>query len=870
MTFNGPQLQSRRLRPLGLLALAAAAASGCLNRPVAQTRPETNNVFVKQNPAGGVDKIDILFMIDNSLSMGDKQAVLVAAVPQLLKRLTNPDCVTEGGEASQKGDPTAACDPGSQREFAPVKDIHIGIVSSSLGDFGGDTCPDNGEPQFVAMNDKAWLLGALPRTQSTLNGVPFLSWTPDDVRNYGTAINDKVAEFGTFVTATTELGCGNEMILEGWYRFLVDPDPPTDIFMKDSAANFRGPTDETILQLRQAFLRPDSLLAVFMLADENDCSMRDDHYSWVAMTANSGFRMWRGSSVCNSNPNDPCCYSCMLDESATADCKAKDTSCRQNDPTVKLQVSVDDVNTRCRSMKKRFGHDFLFPPSRYVNALTKLEICPDQTYGDLDCECTEAKKKGVPCEIGPRGKVPNPIYINLDDKYVPTGPARDSSASVFLAGVVGVPWQDLAVDPSPGASLQYMTASELAAQNRWDYFAPKVDEDYSLAQLQDPLMIESFEPRSGRHPITGEDLAGPDSGLMANSINGHEWNTSNKDVQFACIFSLDVQLNAGVNALRTCDLEDECGGDDGSDAYKVCARRFDGCSCTTYPVTGDAQQNPLDPTVSHSPLCQAPDGSYGNRQYFAKAYPGTRELQVLRGFYESGAGDNAIVGSICPKDLNYDNREKSGYGYNPAVKALVDRLKEKLGGTCLPRKLEKQDDGKVPCAIVEAIPPQIKQSKPEWCNCVANGRDEVSKELAGAIRGGLRNEGICDGAGQSKCSDFCLCGLHQLVRGQPGGDKCLDQVNVEKTTEVPGFCYVDPEQGEGSDEVVAACKASEKRIIRIVGDGNDTQPPYHAAPAPGRVYIACSGSAYEKPTAQPATTDPNPTDPNADPNATGP
>jgi hypothetical protein len=857
MTFKGTLFQSRRIRSLGLLALAATTMSGCLDRKVGQTAPETNNVFVKQNPAGGIDKIDILFMVDNSLSMGDKQDVLAAAVPQLLRRLTNPDCVDENGaNPAQLADPNAACPSGKQREFAPVKDIHIGVVTSSLGDFGGDTCPEDGQPQNVAMNDKAWLLGALPRTKSKLNS-PFLEWKPENAENYTGSINNKVSEFATFVTATTELGCGNEMILEGWYRFLVDPNPPVDVTTEKSAANQRGADDTTILDLRKQFLRPDSLLAVFMIADENDCSMRDDDYGWVPMTAGGGFRMWRGSSPCANDPNDPCCYSCMLDQFASPACKAKDTSCTQTDPGSKLASGVDDVNTRCRMMKKRFGHDFLFPPSRYVNALSLLEICPDQTYGDLDCTCAEANAKGIPCVAEPTGKrkkTRNPIYMNLrPGEYTPTGPERAGQDAVFLAGVVGVPWQDLVKEEQlpDGVSLEYMTASQLADAGRWDYFAPPVDQDYSTFALKDPLMVESFEPRSGTHPLTNDVVSGPESGRMANKINGHEWITANKDVQFACVFRLDVQLKqGGTNALRTCDLKSECGDDNGSDEYKVCARRFDGCSCTTY---ADNANNPLDPRVSKSPLCQDPQGAYGNKQYFAKAYPGLRQLQVLRGYFagvggkdnkRAGAGDNAIVGSICPKDLNFDNRDKSGYGYNPAVKALVDRLKTKLGGTCLPRQLNADENGSVPCAIVEAMPSSARDRG--WCECQTNDRDPVASELDKAIRGALQREGVCGTGALPSCNDFCLCKLHELVRGTQEGDQCLNALNVEKSAYKPGFCYVDPARQLGDPQLVAKCPASTKRLIRIIGTGKDTSAPLTAAPAPGRVFIACSGAAYDK------------------------
>src|SRR5215469_1729303 len=43
------------------------------------------------------DKIDLLFMIDNSSSMGDKQALLALAVPDLVSRLVSPNCLDATG-----------------------------------------------------------------------------------------------------------------------------------------------------------------------------------------------------------------------------------------------------------------------------------------------------------------------------------------------------------------------------------------------------------------------------------------------------------------------------------------------------------------------------------------------------------------------------------------------------------------------------------------------------------------------------------------------------------------------------------------------------------------------------------------------------
>ena len=76
--------------------IATSALPGCLERPICgDCMPGTSNVFVKKVPVNNVTKIDLLFVIDNSASMADKQAVMKQAVPAMLSRLVTPNCVEE-------------------------------------------------------------------------------------------------------------------------------------------------------------------------------------------------------------------------------------------------------------------------------------------------------------------------------------------------------------------------------------------------------------------------------------------------------------------------------------------------------------------------------------------------------------------------------------------------------------------------------------------------------------------------------------------------------------------------------------------------------------------------------------------------------
>jgi hypothetical protein len=81
-----------------------------------------------------VKKVDLLFDIDNSPAMGDKQPYLVQAIQDLVYGLVNPNCVDSSTLALVAKSVGGLGGPaGSQPEFPAVTDMHIGLVSSSLG-----------------------------------------------------------------------------------------------------------------------------------------------------------------------------------------------------------------------------------------------------------------------------------------------------------------------------------------------------------------------------------------------------------------------------------------------------------------------------------------------------------------------------------------------------------------------------------------------------------------------------------------------------------------------------------------------------------------------------------------------------------------
>jgi hypothetical protein len=762
-------MQRKHSRVACALAIAGAglstlAVQGCLDRPVAPAEPHTTNVFVELVPNNRIDKIDLLFMIDNSRSMLDKQEMLRLAVPSLLGRLIEPPCESPGGDSVDPRD--GVCPDGFSHPYEPVRDIHIGVISSSLGAPGSTACAVE---NALHGNDNANLLGLVRTDPSgnplhTYQGQGFLAWDPDGKKaKLGlppgeSNANQLISDFQALVSAAGEQGCGYEASLESWYRFLVDPEPPASFVVENDRAVPQG-IDEGLLEQRRQFLRPDSLLAVVMLSDENDCSLDVNGDGWAMTYYGEGTpNPWhppRGTSACESSALDPCCRPCQSETSTPAGCTpvADDPACADS---ARHDSLSDPRNLRCFQQKRRFGLERLFPIERYVKGLTQ------------------------PTVVGRSGmEYPNPLYTDLE-----TGlSATRTPGLVFVAGIVGVPWQDIADDESLVSAdrLRYLSAIELANQNRWSVIVG--DPQSGVAPL-DPLMWQSVAPRQGSSPIIDQPLSAPEASVMQNPINSHEYYPEDSaDLQYSCIFPL--------------------------------ARPFvcDGASCDCN-----------DSANTLNPLCQQADGSYGDEQRFAKAYPGLRQLELLRHVGESG-----IVASICPKvppPADASLSSDPDVGYNPAVAAVLASISEKLGGQCVPRRLiPDQDTGAVPCGMVEALRPGPGGCEP--CTTLA-GRSDPADDLRLAVEKRLKRGGYCQG---SDCQAFCQCQIDQPT----GAD--LTACQSSENASAPGYCYIDEELQIGDPALVDGCPR--RRGLRFVGD----ETPRNGS----LTFIACAGAAFEDP-----------------------
>ncbi len=214
-----------------LMVLSTMAA--CTQRPLVRAEPGTESYVLEEFAQAGSVPVDILVVVDDSRSMKEEQANLALQFPSLIRALLDPPLDAEG-----------------KRQWVPVTDLHVGVVSTDMGT-GGVTMETCADP--IDGDDGILQHSPAPGTPGCGTSYPtyleYASGSPDPA-----LVDRMVADFGCMATLGTD-GCGFEQQLEAALKGLTSHAVP-------GGAN-------------SGFMRPDSILTVLFVTDEEDCSMRD-------------------------------------------------------------------------------------------------------------------------------------------------------------------------------------------------------------------------------------------------------------------------------------------------------------------------------------------------------------------------------------------------------------------------------------------------------------------------------------------------------------------------------------------------------------------------------------------------------------------
>jgi len=197
--------------------------------------------------------VDVLFVVDNSPSMKDEQENLAKNIHLMVESLAAGEIRDQKSRLIQS--------------FPPVKSLHLGVTTTNMGLSGAPTrTPANGSiftpiDSCDGLGDDGLLLN---KPDKSVKGCdrsfpPYLAYPGEGVTP--TELGDA---FGC-ISRTGSEGCGFEQQLEAAYKALA-PSSETS-FHRGSGGH--GDAEN------ESFLRPNSVLAIVVISDEEDASIPD-------------------------------------------------------------------------------------------------------------------------------------------------------------------------------------------------------------------------------------------------------------------------------------------------------------------------------------------------------------------------------------------------------------------------------------------------------------------------------------------------------------------------------------------------------------------------------------------------------------------
>jgi hypothetical protein len=240
---------------LGLTAVGLLA--GCPDRSISQPDINQGRVEYKDIPVTVNRDVDILFVIDDSPSMLDKQNNLKANFPTFINVLNT----IEGG----------------------LPNVHIGVVTSDLGSKGADDpAPGPGigsGPGMCSGNGK----GGNLVTNAAVQGAFIVDTLNTDGVTRNQNYTGNLSDAFSAIASVGAGGCGFEQQIEAAKRAL-----------NNNPAN-------------AGFLRPSAYLAIIFLTDEDDCSMA--HSTLISTDTSTlgplqSFRCTRFGITCDQGGTD--------------------------------------------------------------------------------------------------------------------------------------------------------------------------------------------------------------------------------------------------------------------------------------------------------------------------------------------------------------------------------------------------------------------------------------------------------------------------------------------------------------------------------------------------------------------------------------
>ncbi|MDP3278042.1 MAG: hypothetical protein Q8Q09_22845, partial [Deltaproteobacteria bacterium] len=285
-------MPTRQRFECALLLVFVWLLPACLDRPVAAATPALESALSEVISIDPGIKVDLLVMVDNSSSMRERQRNILRQLGPMIEQLTNPPCISRSTPGGGTPRPCDLHNPDETRQYPPIDDLHLAVVSSDLGTPGstvpscdrGDTGDDG---LFNPIRNGAALREHLPWAPRS----PGAERAPADLRP--TTCDNNPFQFPSFIAFCSD-DAHRSCDRSGAFASTRDPNAFTDWFRCNAGLFVNGCELESQLESvwralvhhdaretsgnaspNAGFLRDDALLAIVMLSDEEDGSVRN-------------------------------------------------------------------------------------------------------------------------------------------------------------------------------------------------------------------------------------------------------------------------------------------------------------------------------------------------------------------------------------------------------------------------------------------------------------------------------------------------------------------------------------------------------------------------------------------------------------------
>lgn len=563
------------MKKLALASLAsclviALGIGGCMNREPAPVCPVPIQVTANELNIGGFEGVDMIVVVDNSGSMAEEQKILATGFFTLINSLVEP--VSNQGIASS------------------ADDVRVAIVTSDLGlQYSGKPGPVGAVSGCDAMGDNGDF--------QTYSGTPTVTIQDNEIdcdAGGGQCPNAQWACTGGKCQAPSGDGSAACPPLAGTYAELTKTNGNGNLAFQVACMAQTGTSGCGLEQQLESaavglvkhneFVRENFLLAVLIVSDEEDCSIKD---KGLYETPEFKDKVKGLNTACNYPPSNDTNFLYGVDRY-----KELYTTLKGN-PNAVVFAAIVGVPTGssspCQGRGSDIGNNCLTDPAMQLNSQEFTDPVSDQKYWHFAPACVRDDVAGddkVETEARPGRRYVQVAQSFGSQGYVYSicnkdwGPAMKDIASLIASQLAGTCYED-SLDWDPAGQVARCDVVANYVFNEPDQACPEVlltswleqtglseDEYYAIVKRtpiyddDKAFVSESVACPLGKIPVELSCAAAETTlaGLPATTLGWYYCEDSRENFPAVCGDGIDNDGNGKTDLEEPACLDCKAGG----------------------------------------------------------------------------------------------------------------------------------------------------------------------------------------------------------------------------------------------------------------------------------------------------------------------